>query len=243
MRDQVARRWDKPNGPRTHFFIGVNRALITTVLAIALAATAVPDGGYAAPVQASRLIDRTFSRSVPIRAGARERLIVSAVSGFRDPDNKPNWKWKPRVSAQAGEFFGEGYAGFSAGAPPTDSRNLTFSATLCRPTSQSIPLATRSLSGGTASQLQGNLTTGSDAYECRVTNRVLIRIRASFRTPVALRVQRLFGRRYWTTTTPAIVRKGELAVAAESGQPLAYASASESGPARLFGSTKNCVFE
>jgi hypothetical protein len=144
----------------------VNYATITAVLAIALAAAgSLGERGYSAPVQASRLIDRTFSCNVPIQAGARERLSVSAVTGFRDPDNRPNWKWKPAAVVRNATFFEGTYAGLSAGSPPITGFSAVVSATRCRPVARSIPLTAAGLSGGPASQLQGNTTVRSDAND------------------------------------------------------------------------------
>jgi hypothetical protein len=224
----------------------VNRALITAVLAIVLAATVVPERGDTAPTKASRLIDRTFSCNVPIQAGARERLSVSAVSGFRDPDNRPNWKWKPGAEVRNATFFEGTYARVSAGSPPVTGLSAVVSATRCRPAARSIPLTPAGLVGGRASQLIGNTTVGTDTYECGVPSRILVRLRAAFRTPVTFKVRRVNyvgGGRVWTTTTAAVVREGQLAVRTETGRPLAYASVSQAGPARLFGSARSCVFE
>ncbi len=61
-----------------------------------------------------------------------------------------------------------------------------------------------------------------------------MRVRVVFRVPVTLRVQRRFGQQTLTTTTATAAREAQLAVRTVAGKPLAYASASETGKARLF---------
>lgn len=190
---------------------------------------------------ASRIIDRSFSCSVVLRAGARV-IDVSATSGYRDPDNRSQWKWLASAYTRTRDGFP---VYVSAGAPPPvpdpgatrQTRWLTIDSQLCESTTASATLSAKGLVGGPASQLQG-----SDEYECTTPSRVIFRIRAVFRTATTLRVQRLFGQRRLTTANAAIVREARLAVRTPSGKPLAYAEVFESGKARVF-AARTCVHD
>jgi hypothetical protein len=186
-------------------------------------------GAQSAP---SRIVDRAFLCSVPLQAGLRQ-IEVSAVSGFRDPDNRR--RWRHNAAAAVGKL-GVGDAWVSAGDLPGGARDraLGIDAQNCRSTTARAPFSTKGLVGGVASQLQGGQHVGSDAYECQASSRVVIRIRALFRAPTRLEVQRRFGRRILTTVTAVVAREAQLAVRTQTGKPIAYASATESGKARLF---------
>jgi hypothetical protein len=186
--------------------------------------------------QPSRIIDRTFTCSVARHAGARV-LNVAAVSGFRDPDSPGEWKWQPwaGVNDHDGSL-----AGVAAGDPNQNTRQqrarmLGIDPGSCRPATARVALSTRGLLGGPASQLQG-----SDAYECPVGPSILVRVRAVFRAPTTLSVQRYFGRRILAVPTSAVVREARVAVRSAAGKPLVYAEVFESGRARLF-FVGNCV--
>jgi len=196
----------------------------------------------AAPAQpgASRIIDRTFVCAVKLRAGARI-IEPSAWSGFRDPERNAQWKWLPYSDVGGRDLIA--YIFMYADAPPpvpeiaasSLTRWLGVDAVPCKPSQARIPLGARGLEGGLASQLQY-----SAEYDCPSPTAVLVRLRAEFRTPVALRIQRLYQGRWFTTSTKAPVRQGAFAVATLTGKPLAYATVSESGKARLF-TARSCV--
>jgi hypothetical protein len=203
------------------FVLGI--ALVVQAAAVAL--PIVPAERAQAP---SRLIDRTMRCSVPLHAGLRE-IQAAAVSGSRDPQDRSLWTHLANVSVSAGGFFsGVGFAGAAAGAPepkeimfPGTSQGLWVSST-CRLTNARVPLSTRGLpQGGVASPIR-------DAYECVVPRAVLLRVRATFRVPTRLRV------RQEALRTQAPVREVAVVVRTTRGKPLVYASASESGRARIF---------
>ncbi|MBM2821368.1 MAG: hypothetical protein HW413_114 [Thermoleophilia bacterium] len=221
----------------------VRNLIVLVVSGVAAVALFVQPAAPAQPV-ASRIIDLSFSCSVRLWAGARV-IEVSAVSGFRDPENRPRWKWL--AGAGIGTRDG-GLGGVSAGAPPplpdpgatAQTRWLSINPQLCEPTTARTALSAKDLSGGPASQLRGGAHVGSDAYECTTRSGIIVRIRAVFRTATTLRVQRLFGQKWLTTATAAVIREAQLAVRTQSGRPLAYAEVFESGKARLFAS-RSCV--
>jgi hypothetical protein len=176
----------------------------------------------------SRLVDRTMACAVPLHAGLRE-IKVGATSGSRDPQNRSRWTHLPNVSVTTGGTLGGvGLAGAAAGAP--EPKEILFPGTgqglwtsrSCGLTNARVALSTRGLpQGGLASTLR-------DAYECVVPRRVLIRVRATFQVPARLRARRS------SLGTDAPVREVAIAVRTTAGKPLVYASASESGRARLF---------
>jgi hypothetical protein len=176
----------------------------------------------------SRMLDRTMSCSVPLHAGLRE-IQVAATSGFRDQENRSLWKHLANVHLTAGgNFSGVGLVGAAAGAP--EPKDITWPGTsqglwirsACRATNARLALTTRGLpQGGVASQIR-------DAYECVVPRTVLVRVRATFRVATRLRI------RGDQLRTGAPVREVAVAVRTTGGKPLVYASASESGRARVF---------
>jgi hypothetical protein len=205
--------------------------------AVALAGL-LPSAG--ADSAAARVVDSTFACAVKLRAGARI-IEPSAWSGFSDPARKAQWKWLPYADVGGRDLIA--YVFMYAGAPPpvpeigasSINRWLGVDAASCKPSQARIRLGTVGLEGGLASQLQY-----SDEYECPSPSSVLVRLRAEFRTPVTLRIQRLYQGRWFTTSTKAPVRQGAFAVATLTGKPLAYATVSESGKARLF-TARSCV--
>lgn len=195
------------------------------VQAVAVPLQIVPAERAQAP---SRLVDRTMTCSVPLHAGLRE-IQAAATSGSRDSQDRSRWTHLANVSLCAGGLFNAvGFAGAAAGAPepkevlwPGTSQGLWVSRS-CRPTNARVDLSTRGLpQGGLASSIR-------DAFECVVPRTVLVRVRGTFRVPTRLRV------RAEALRTQAPVREVAVAVRTARGKPLVYASASESGRARLF---------
>lgn len=197
-----------------------------------LAASGLAAGSSSAPAfpAATRLIDRTFSCSVALRAGARP-IVVSATSGFRDPDQPTDWRWRPLAVLKDREAS---LASIAAGEPPKNpqfptGRGLVIDRAKCTRTTAPVVLSARGLVGGRASQLRS-----SDSYDCRVASRVLVRVRAVFRRPTTLSSVRYFGRMVLATPASAVVREAQLSVRTPAGRRVAYADVVESGRARLF---------
>lgn len=84
-----------------------------------------------------------------------------------------------------------------------------------------MPLSPRGLGGGSANRFGEN-------FECYPPKRVLIRVRAVFSSPTAPK------RRGAGLASSVTVKEGRLAVRTQTGKPLVYAEALESGRARLF---------
>jgi hypothetical protein len=184
--------------------------------------------------RAARLIDRTLHCSVPLHAGVRQ-IRAAATTGTRDQENRSRWKHLANVTVAAGGgvYNSVGLVGGAAGAPePTDvlfpgAGQGVYIERACRLVSARVPLTTRGLpQGGIASPLR-------DSYECVAPRTVLVRVRARFSVPTRLRL------RGGTLQSGAPVREVVVAVRTTTGKPLVYASASESGKARLF-TAGNC---
>ncbi|HUH14457.1 MAG TPA: hypothetical protein VML35_01070 [Gaiellaceae bacterium] len=187
----------------------------------------------------TRVIDRTFVCTVAPHVGVRF-FEVSAVTGFRDPDEPKRWRWAAGAEIEGARL---GFASSRAGAPMERlTRWLYVDPETCKAASGRVLLSPRGLVGGAASQLQGTTTVGSDSYRCVTPRRFLLRVRAVFRTPTALRVQHLFAKRWLTTSTAAVATEVKLAARTEAGKQLAYTEIFQSGKARLFAS-KTCKFE
>jgi hypothetical protein len=105
---------------------------------------------------------------------------------------------------------------------------MSFNHKRCTAVRTRVPLTSRGLTGGALGPF-------SDDHDCTPPSRVLIRLRARFRSRVAFRVaawddqvtfkvMRALGR----------VREGYLAVRTQAGNPILFVSLSDSGKTRLF---------
>jgi hypothetical protein len=207
--------------------------LLLTVLA-ACAATLQPTAS--AEPAASRIVDRTLSCSVALSGGLREAR-VGAGSGVRLLGDRS--KWRSLADAGSGDSAGF-FASVAAGNPlAPDSSGFVFppwrvsirADKACRSVPR-IPFSRAGLTGGTASQFH-------DDYDCASGGRVVVRVRAIFRSPTTLRrTTQPNGQRYLRAA--GTVREAVLAVRGASGKPLAYARALESGAATLY-TSKACV--
>jgi hypothetical protein len=208
-----------------------------------LVATALAASGTSAPASpsASRIIDRTFLCANASQFGVR-KIAVGDVAGFRDAG-----KWTQLASAGIGNS-GEQVTnlprgttnanwgvGVAAGAGPIDNdpnrpkaeaHLIIWSkmARLCKAVPGSrVPLSAHGLTGGAAGPL-------GDDFTCPAARRAYVRVRAVFRSPVTLQLDRSTG--YLKARGP--MREAYVAARTESGKPLAFASVFESGKARLF---------
>lgn len=215
----------------------VNPAVAALAMVIALGSgVASATSGSHAELEASTTIDLVFACAVSLQAGVRG-LDVSAVFGVRDTDNLPRWRWRSAATVGGSPFAS--FLWIQAGvSPPTSpsERNLGVDSQQCKARTARVRLASGDLVGYRASQFRNRNTAyaGERVYVCRVPRAVLVRVRAVFRAPTAMKATWRFGQRVLTTTNAAIVREAELAVRTEAGKQLAYAQVLESGIARLF---------
>lgn len=205
------------------------RRSLATIAAAAVAALAASLGPSAGAEPAvPTIVERTTVCSVGKRAGVR-KIEVHARSGTRLFEDPRRWKFLASASLVDPTSRGAGLAWLLAGWPPLrEPGQLRSSETLgiavrCRPSSARVPPTPTGLSGFAASPLE-------DEYHCVVPRRIVVGVRALFRAPASLRLNRRWGQ----LTARGIVREGSLAIRTEAGRPIALATVHESGRARLF---------
>ena len=208
-------------------------------LLVALAIAALAAATAQAREDATLVLDRTYSCSVPLHGGIY-RLENRAHPGVRVGGS---WTKLAYAGLRAGAFSGGTgnlLAWISAGKPTSsttvDQEFWTFdvrtfgtigiSGRQCNPTRAAVPLTAAGLRGGTAAPL-------GDELECDVPRRVLVRIRAVLTSRASLH-----GREFESVHVP--VREAKLAVRTVAGKRLTYATVSESGRTTLF-TSKGCV--
>ena len=202
--------------------------LVVPVALVLVAASRQPPAS--AQPAASRIVDRTLSCPVGIRAGVRS-VTVRGQAGVRDIEDRSKWKFLASATVAdeyapfAGVNAGNPVADLAPGIPSSPERLWIASGATCR-SSARIPFTKSGLLRASAGQL-------GDSYDCRPGRRVLVRVRGVFRSPTALRVRRL-PHGITRLVAAGTVRVGFLAVRSASGKPLAYAEVLESGKTRLF---------
>jgi hypothetical protein len=184
---------------------------------------------------AARIIDRTL-RCVLSESGGIPKVEVSVAAGLRQ-----NTRFQRMAQATFTTFdqtqFGEDHylqvAGFTAGWPPPQgirSGGLSISLERCTPTVGRPALTSRGLVGGPVDAFE-------DKYECFPPKTILIRMRAVFRRPTSLRIDRRGER---SLAANARITKGSIVAQTQRGKRIAYAEVFESGKARLF-TAPDCV--
>lgn len=208
-----------------------------TVAATFLVLAALQTSAEARPA-ASKVIDRTLLCSTSPSGGIYE-VEARAHAGVRESRSK--WKTLPFAVVTSGSTgsaatqLDNSLAWITAGRPssataveehlfPTPvlaNGTLALSREHCRTVATRIPLTSKGLRGGAASQL-------GESLDCESPRRVLIRVRATFQSPAALRERDRFLR----TTVP--IAEASLAMRTQAGKPLVYAEVVQSGRTRLF---------
>lgn len=198
-------------------------------------------GGTAAQaeLQASHVLDRTFTCAVTLRGGVH-LLGARAHSGTR---LQGQWAKLPYASFRTGHAGGDALAWVTSGKPTAtttvDNDYDTFDVKTygtvgvrresCRETSIGVPLTSTGLQGGGAAQL-------GDEFECFAPKQIVVRVRAV----LAARGRLKQGEGFLTTHVP--VRSAKVAARTLAGKPLAYAEVVESGKARLF-AARGCAVD
>jgi len=203
-------------------------AALTTGLVVLLSAFARPSAS-AEPLQ-SRVIDRTFSCSVAARAAVRS-VEVGARTGTRLLEDRSQWKFLASAVVRDSQTT---FAYVSAGNPaaelapgiPARPERLGFDATRVCTTTRPIPFTRSGLAGDGASPLE-------DRYDCAPGRRVIVRVRAVFRSPATLR-PRSYAGGVRQLAAVGTVTSAEVAVRTAAGKPLAYVDVAASGRARIF---------
>jgi hypothetical protein len=162
----------------------------------------------------AHVIDRSVLCSISPRGGLRQ-ILVQANSALPEAARVPSFT----VLSGHGRLA-QGSTGY-----------MELHAGHCTRTKASIRLST----GKLRSRPPGSL---GREFTCRTPARVLIRVRAVFGAPTTLRRGRPYG---WPAlTAEGAVSQNSLAIRTQAGKPLAFASLSESGPARFF-VARSCV--
>jgi|SRR5687768_6934245 hypothetical protein len=197
----------------------------------ALFATAVANGAESA----SRIIDRTVAcRTVGVGYPDSIRFMNVSADPFQHLGGSPTGPWLSVSNSGSGDP-GVG-ASIRTGPYGNDASGYaSVSRTRCTRTKTRVPLSSRGLRGGPTQPF-------GDNYRCDLPARVLIRIRADFKRPTALRPD---------SRSPSVliargqITTGYLAVATERGRkPIVFASAHDaSGKARLFVAPSRCQAE
>jgi len=196
--------------------------LFATASGVALVAAS----GTAAPAS---VLDRTYSCTTVETRGART-IEVSATSGLRK-GRKLTSLAQAIVSSGNDPSVPSGppaFAAVVAGYPPPPSfppGSLGIAARRCEPTRATVGLTSRRLRGGVAPAYQTY-----EQVKCYAPRTVLVRVRADFARPVALKPSRDRS----LLVAVARLRSAEIAVRTPGGKPLAYAEVLDSGRARVF---------
>ena len=207
--------------------------------------------------EAARVVDQTHVCGVAVHNGVR-KIGASARRGFREDGRWP-WlasvgvgnenggppaKLRPTPSGQIPISYQNWGFGASAGidlaypepSPPHQRHRAGVSVTprrACTPSRARVPLSPRGLDGFPADYF-------GDEVECVVPAKVVVRVRAVFTEPAVFRADPSQGA-LRTRRAAGAVREAAIAVRTTSGGPLAYATVSASGAARLF-SGRTCTF-
>jgi hypothetical protein len=204
----------------------MRRMLLTAALVAGLSSIGAQllTAGAGATATSTRTIDRTVLCATVLQAGLR-KLTVYATAATSGQEEITGEKQLPRVSLSSGSFgpdvWGSGITAGGLVGRHKGSATFAISRESCSSTRTRVPLSERGLVGGAASPF-------GDSYECYPPRRILLRVRATFRSPTALRRT---ADRFWT---PTPVERGYLAARTLSGKPLIFGEIHQSGAARLF---------
>jgi hypothetical protein len=197
--------------------------------------------GVGGGTASAQVIDRTLSCSVKNR-----EVEVRAHAGFRDDGIWQNLAFaivRTGFVTSRAAVLDDALAWVSAGrtAHETNLENegtalsaqyygtLAENRGACRPVTRRVPLTTKGLRGGPVGAL-------AEQFDCAAPRRVLVRLRAVRQRPAPFFRDRHF------LKTRGDLAAGFLAVRTQSGRPLAFATVSESGKARLF-TARSCIEE
>ena len=209
---------------------GVRDALAVATLALlVLVGGRLSSHADAAPT-ATKIVDRTLRCTTGIQGGAPV-ILVNTRSAYGDGGGKLEWFAQAFIVA-AGQAvptrpgFQPTLAGMTAGWPPPKgfkSGAVSFHNRRCTATREQVGFSRRGLFGGPAAQL-------GDDYQCRVPRTMLVRVRAEFTKPVALRL--LDNGTYYAAD--GRIAQGQIAVQTLQRKPILYADVTDSGRARIF---------
>jgi hypothetical protein len=167
----------------------------------------------------SRILDRTMLCWTARRGGVREVEVEAHSRVIKGPGvvNVAS-AWVPDVPL----------AGVGHDIAYTNPRR-------CTPARGRVLLAKGPLTGGVVDRSSGA------EIDCLTPRRVLIRLRVVLRKPTLLRLATtVFSNQYRLLIARGVVRAGFVAVQAQSGKPLLFATLNRAGEARIFTAPDAC---
>jgi hypothetical protein len=218
-------------------------ALGAALGALALAAATAGPGSTHVPASSAavRVVDRTLLCAADPIGGGLNEVQVRAQAGIRQSARR--WRSLASVVVTTGRTgsrtalldraFGWAGAGAETGGATLgmgddsylytvhDYGSFATSRQLCRADRRRVPLTAKGLDGGPAGQL-------GDFLECQTPARVLVRLRAVFAAAAPVYGERGF------LKSKGTVREAFVAIRTQTGRPIAFAAAFQSGKARLF---------
>jgi hypothetical protein len=177
-------------------------------------------GVGSAPGLGKRVIDRTMLCSTAMKGGLRLVSVNAASAVTSGPTQQ-----LASFGVSSGFARSPGFASASA-------TSLYIYPERCAPSGARVGLE----AGKLRSAARGRTT---QAFDCEAPHRVLLRVRAVFREPVTLESSRSFYG-YPLLSAQGEVREAAVAIRTQRGRPLAFATFSESGNARLF-AAPSCI--
>lgn len=185
------------------------RSSLVLTMAVVLAAVAL--GPAQARIDASRILDRTYSCEAGYIGGLFQVQLSSQY--------QPGTASKLQVFASVTKNMWESPYG------QLGSAGLSVNRKLCVPASAAVKLTTSGMRGGRVPPL------GAEAM-CETPRRVLMRVRAVFKRPPQVSTSRQFG--FPQLSAFGRVDQAAIALADPAGRPIAYVSVTGTEKARFF---------
>lgn len=185
------------------------RAPVIFVATVGIAATLLSPAG--ARVEASRIVDRTFSCEAGFVGGLHQ---VTVRSGYSTIPNSSKLKVYSGVSRNMFDSLAS-----------LHSEGFNVHRGNCAIAKARVALTTKTLRGGVVPPLGAEAT-------CVAPTRVLLRVRASFTRPPTIETTGRYG--YPLLTVTGALETSAIAVATRSGTPIAYLSVTGAEKARFF---------
>jgi hypothetical protein len=183
----------------------------------ATASATFTSGAASGPGSGAAVIDRTLLCSIAMRGGIR---LLELNAAAQTPQGAAYFglttNWSP-----------------DAGLVSATTESLSLNPTRCTRSRARVALTTSKLEGGSAGPSERE-------FDCETPSRVLVRVRAVFRSAARLETARDFG--YPQLRAGGQVKEASLAIRTQGGRPLAFASIHESGQARAFAAS-SCFSE
>jgi hypothetical protein len=183
----------------------------------ATASATFTSGAASGPGSGAAVIDRTLLCSIAMQGGIR---LLELNAAAQTPQGAAYFglstNWSP-----------------DGGLVSATTESLSLNPTRCTQSRARVLLTTSKLEGGAAGPSERE-------FDCETPSRVLVRVRAVFRSATRQETARDFG--YPQLRAGGQVKEASLAIRTQRGRPLAFASIHESGRARVF-AAPSCIPE